>query len=361
MKLLSKIFSMPKYLQMPAVGIDISDRSIKYTELKKTKNEYRLKYFGERKIDPGIIESGTIKDDEKLTRELSLLRQETKNDYVIFSLPEEKVFLKVMDLPEMEKSKIRQSIEVQLEEVVPLSAKDVFFDYELVKKNNEQKGLSVALTVFPKNIINTYSEVLVKAGFLPIICEVENQAIARALVPKNQKGTFLIVDFGRTRTSFLIAVDGIAHFTSTISVAGDNLSRSLARVFKIDVFEAERLKQSQSISGRTDEKILSSIIPIVSAIKDEIYRVMLFWQGQCEDRKEKNNEIDKIILCGGDSNMKGLTDFISQNVKKPVELGNPWINVSSFKNYVPEIKRNISLTYVAGIGLALRAFQSEES
>ena len=80
---------------------------------------------------------------------------------------------------------------------------------------------------------------------------------------------------------------------------------------------------------------------------------MHYW----ENIPSKKNDIEKIILCGGESNMAGLTDFFSQELKKPVELGNTWVNVTTFKNYVPEIARNISLTYATAVGLALRSFE----
>jgi type IV pilus assembly protein PilM len=353
---IGKIFSLPKYLQMPSVGIDISDKSIKYVELKKADCGYRLKNFGEKKTEAGIIESGIIKNEEKFISKLVELKKETGNIYTVFSLPEEKAFLKVIKLPAMDKSKIRQSLELQLEETIPLSAKDAQFDYEIVEADEENR-LTVVLTAFPKKIINQYADCLKRAGFFPVACEVENQSIARAIVPKDHKGPFLIVDFGRTRTSFLIASDGIARFTSTVSVSGESLSQSLARAFKINIFEAERMKHLQVLSGRTDEKVLSAIVPIISTIKDEIYNVLSFWENQ---NSKKENEIKKIILCGGDANMEGLTDFFSQNTKRPVVLGNPWVNVTSFKNYIPEIKRNISLTYVTAIGLALRAIEHKQ-
>jgi hypothetical protein len=37
-----------------------------------------------------------------------------------------------------------------------------------------------------------------------------------------------------------------------------------------------------------------------------------------------------------------------------VELGNPWINITDFKYYIPEIEFEDSLMYATAIGLALR-------
>ncbi|MDO8554962.1 MAG: type IV pilus assembly protein PilM [bacterium] len=354
MNLLS-LFPLPKYLRMPAVGIDISDRSIKYIEFKKHKNEFRLHKFGERKIEEGVIIGGVIKKEVNLINHLKELRTEIDNDYVISALPEEKAFLKVVQIPEMEESQVKKSMELQLEEIIPLPVKDVVFDCEIIGRL-QKGGVEVSLSAFPLALANDYVNVLHKAGFTPVVFEVENQSIARALLSPWQKSTAMIVDFGRTRTSFLIAEEGAVKFTSTIPVAGESLNKSLANNLKMDIFEAERLKQKQVVNKKMDEKIITAVLPVISSIKNEIQRIFTYWRAREENQGVGKKEIDKIILCGGDSNLAGLTDYLSYELNKIVELGNPWLNVTSFREYMPEIERRESLAYVTAIGLALRSF-----
>ena len=68
----------------------------------------------------------------------------------------------------------------------------------------------------------------------------------------------------------------------------------------------------------------------------------------------KKRKISKIILCGGESTLAGLPEFLSYELKMKVELGNPWVNAVSFEDYIPEIERRDSLAYSTVIGLALR-------
>lgn len=354
MNLLS-LFPLPGYLRMPAAGIDISDRSIKYVELKKHENEFRLRKFGEQTIEEGIIAGGVIKKEDNLVGYLKELRKKIGNDYVISSLPEEKAFLKVVRIPEMEESQVKKSMELQLEEIVPLAAKDVVFDCEIIGRL-QKRGVEVSLSAFPLALANDYAGVFHKAGFTPMAFEVENQAIARALLPSQQKGTVMIVDFGRTRTSFLVAEEGVVKFTSTIPVAGESLNKSLANNLKMDIFEAERLKHKQVVNKKMDEKIVTAVLPVISSIKNEMQRIFAYRRAREENQNADKKEIERIILCGGDSNLAGLTDYLSYELNKVVELGNPWLNVTSFRDYTPEIERRESLAYVTAIGLALRSF-----
>ncbi len=60
------LFPVPKFLAMPAVGIDISDDSIRFVELKNSKEGKILSKFGEQKIPSGLVLNGEIQNVEKL-------------------------------------------------------------------------------------------------------------------------------------------------------------------------------------------------------------------------------------------------------------------------------------------------------
>jgi type IV pilus assembly protein PilM len=349
-------FPLPKYLRLPAVGIDISDRSIKYAELKRhTADELHLKTFGTKHLDKGIIESGEIKNKKKLIEHLALIRKEVGGRFFAASLPEEKAFTTMVNLPSMEKFQIRKALTVQLEELIPMPPAETIFDYELIEKSSKTGSISVVLTAFPRNIITDYMSAFKEAGIIISFLEVEGQAILRALAPKEEKGILMAIDFGKTRTTFVIGENGILRFSSTIKVGGEDIDKKLSQVLEINIFEAEKIKKQKTLGRKShrDEEILSGIIPTISAIKDEIQRIMIYWQ--THDKQHHRRKIKKILLCGGDSNLKGLTDYLSYHIQTPVEMANPWVNITTFKDYVPEIEKEESLTYATALGLSLRS------
>jgi len=67
-----KAFPPPKFLSMPAVGVDISDSSIHFVELKSGKNGLVVSDFGEKEIATGVIEGGEIKNPKKLIEILTV-------------------------------------------------------------------------------------------------------------------------------------------------------------------------------------------------------------------------------------------------------------------------------------------------
>ncbi|MBU1179040.1 pilus assembly protein PilM [Patescibacteria group bacterium] len=356
---LFRFFPVPRYLKMPAVGIDISDRSIKYVEMEKVGGFLRLKKFGDKKVEKRAVEKGEVKQKEILIETLRLIEKETNNKFVIASLPEEKAFLKIVRLPLMSRSQIRKSLELQLEEIVPFSPADIVYDFEIVKNPSKKDSLEIALSAFPREIIEDYVEIFEKAGFIPVVFELETQSLFRAVVEPDCKDAVMVIDFGKTRTSFLVGEESVVKFGSTVSVAGENIDNALAKKLNLSIFEAEELKKKKILRKTEEGGDFEVILPVVSVIKDEIAEVSNYWQTYAEEQGFKNKEIKKIILCGGDANMPGLTDYLSYGSSRPVEAANPWVNIFSFENYVPEMEHRESFMYATAIGLALRNFLRE--
>ncbi len=355
-------FPPPEYLAMPALGFDISDRSIKYARLRGRKGVLEVSRFGARRVPKGIIESGEIKKKEKLVEFLGSVREELGARNVMVSLPEEKAFLSVVKLPPMKDEEIRGALELQLEEHVPLSPEDAIFDFEVLKgnakRNSPSSRLDVNLVAFPKKLVEDYRDAFKGAGFNPLVFEMEAGAFARAVVPRGMKEPSLVVDFGRTRTTFAIVSGGKVHFTSTISVAGDHLNLALIKSLNIDESKAEKIKNERGLvrSESAGDDVFIALLPLVSAIKDEIGKHVNYWNSRLE-KEDSKNKIEKIFLCGGDSNLPGFAEYLSYELKIPVELANPWVNIVSFDDYIPEIALKDSLMYAAALGLALRSVE----
>src|SRR3989339_2204129 len=92
-RLFFRLFPPPKILSIPSFGLDISDESLKFVELVATRNGLGVGRYGERSIPLGVIESGKIKDPERMVETLSSLRKEEGVKSVRVSLPEEQVYL----------------------------------------------------------------------------------------------------------------------------------------------------------------------------------------------------------------------------------------------------------------------------
>ncbi len=354
----NRFFPVPSFLSIPSFGLDISDESIKFVELINTKHGARVGRYGQRRIPPGIIESGRIKNPKLMEEILLALRKEVGIRSVRVSLPEEQVYLFKLQLEKFGLANIRESIELNLEEHVPIPALDAVFDYELL--DQDSKSLELQVATIPKNVIENYLNIFENSEIEVQSLELEAQAIARAVLEKGDMETYMIVDFGEKRTGIFIVSRGVVMFTSTLDVGGTMLNDMIMKSFKINFEEAEKMKQQYGLLRNAPNKELFSVLlNCVSILRDEIVKHSLYWHTHKDEEGKSNPSIKKIILCGGDSNLLGLSDYFSVSMKTPVELANVWVNIFNTKDHVPDINFKEALSFSTALGLALRNLNND--
>ncbi len=351
----NRFFPTPGFLMPPSFGLDISDESIKFAKLIAVKGGVRVGQYGEKRIPPGIIESGKIKDIKKLEEVLLSLKKDLDLTSVRVSLPEEQVYLFRDHLDKDGLKNVREGIELTLEEYIPIPAQDAIFDYEVLSE--DEKGLELQVAAIPKNVIESYLSVFKDSDIVVQSCELEAQAIARAVVRRGDKDTYMIVDFGQTRTGIFIVSSGVVVFTSTFDIGGSTIVKTIEKSFNVSYEEADKMKkQFGMMRNAPNKEIFSVILNIVSIVRDEIAKHFLYWHTHPDEQGKERPAIKKIILCGGESNLIGLTEYLSVSIKTPVELANVWININDTAQFVPEMSFNQSLTFSAAFGLALGDF-----
>lgn len=351
-----KLFPIPKYLELSTVGVDISDTSIKFAEINTSLKGYHLGHYGDVNLPVGTIISGKIINREVLLDTLRQIRQKNNFNYVYASLPEEETFVVRMSVPGVKKSELRGSIELLLEEYIPLPVDQVTFDYEIyVEPKTTSENYILGVFISPKSLVVDYTSVLQEAGFKVVGLEIEAQSVARALVPVKDRGTYMVVDIGKTRTGFSIVSQGAVLFASTIkSIGGESLTKAIEKALNVSYEEAEQLKIKKGLLySPENKKVFDALIPAVATFKDEMSRHYIYWQNMWENH-EVTEGISKVLFCGGQATLPGMTEYLSANFNSPVEIGNPWASFMNVSREIPTLDFNNSLRYATAIGLALR-------
>lgn len=355
---LSHLFPPPRFLAMPALGLDVSDASIKVVEFKDSARGLHLGRWGSRPLPPGTIVGGKIQDIKTLMSELTAIRKEMGFTFVHASLPEQQAyFFKTEVPPDIKFSRVRQVVEFKLESNVPIPIQDAIFDYDLLELRRGDAHIDVGVTVYPREAVEKYTSALTGAGIVPLSLEIEAHAIERAVIGTRDDGTHMIIDFGETRTGVAIVHRSMLVFTSTIEVRGRELTKAIVNTLKVDADAAVRFKNERGLLKSGDNAELSSlIVSIVTSLKEEIERHLSYWQSRQRGDEKHYADVESIVLCGGNANLAGLPEYLSESLRLPVVRGNVWRNVLSFDDVVPEIDQAHSLSYATAIGLALRDF-----
>jgi type IV pilus assembly protein PilM len=358
---LGKIVPPPTYMQLPSAGVDISDTSLKYIQFQpdsRSGTALELSYWGDIDIPVGALQRGTVHDVKQLSAAIAEVKERVNVETVRVSLPEERAYLFETKIKKGTPFKeIRGLLEFRLEENVPLSPRDAFFDYDIIASDNNSDSLRVSVTAYAKETIMSYYQACVGAGVTPISFEVEAQAIARATIPRDDKGTHMIVDFGKTRTGVGIVQQGTLMYTSTIDIGGTELSSALRRQLgETPESELTQIKNTQGlIRGVEDTDVYDALLPTMSAIIDEVRTRAQYWNSRDVSRTDR--QIQSVILCGGSVNMKGLPEYFSEMLSIPANRAHVWQNAFPISNRVPEIGNRYSYGYATAIGLALTPFK----
>ncbi|MCK5085575.1 type IV pilus assembly protein PilM [Candidatus Parcubacteria bacterium] len=342
-----------------AFGIDFSDRSIKVAQIKKSGDKLQIYAYGRKDIPKGLIVDGEIKEKEEIVRLIkkTLLNSKInsiKSKFVIYSIPEPKGFIRVMEIKRVEEQDVEDAVKYEAQQLFPINVEESYVDWQILPdENNKKETMKVLAAAVPQELVDSYSSVLKDAGLKPVAAEIESIAITRSLINKNQSSRpILVIDLGRDRTSFIIFKNPAVQFTASIPVCGEEIIKAVSEKMNISEGKSEEIIKECGLIFKDDCK------DIYRAIQPSLYEMIRYISKLINFYKEhykSESDIAKVVICGGEAKMPGMSSFLSLRVKKEVEKGNPWINIiSSDKKEIPPIPRNDSMVFVTVLGLALR-------
>lgn len=342
---------------MPAVGLDVSDSAVTALELVRRGGNFAVGRFGRRELALGAVVGGYINDKEAAVRALAELKAELGLDFIAAALSDEKAYLFKLQIPRVEKKEIRGVIDFKLEENVPIPPREAVFDYTIITPEAAHAAadhLDVGVTALPRKVVETYGALFDAAGLVALSFETEAQAIARASVPRGDRDTYLIVNFGETRTGLSIVSDEVVHFTSSVAWGGRALTEAIAKHLSVSPEEAQSIKRERAaFADRKNTDLFLSLASSLGALKDEVNKLSAYWQTREEVRADPGQGIKKIILTGRDAALPGFDEYLTGILGASVEQAAVWQNAFQVGEYIPPISLDESLDYAAAIGLAL--------
>lgn len=350
------------YTSSSAFGLDISDFSIKLTQLEKKRKGFELISFNRTQIPKGIIKEGEIQKEKEV---IELIKktvagakgEKIRTPYAVCSLPEQHGFVKIIQLPKMKLAEVKEAVKWETEANIPLSLEEVYLDWRIVSSSTNLSHLDILINAAPKNLVEGYLGALKAADLEPVVFEIESVATARSLIKDGfAPKPVLIIDLGFNRTSFLIFVGHSLRFTSSMPISNQKMIDEIAKKLRVSQEEAKSLKFKFGLDKeKKQSKVFNALLPSLAKLVDQIKDYLVFYREHAHKLDGYRGDISKIILCGGGAYLKGLHQYLSERLKTPVNLGNPWINIlPKGERKIPGIPYKESLAYSTALGLALR-------
>lgn len=346
------------------LGVDIGTSAVRLVELSGGKERQRLENYGE--IPASAIYEKPFRTFDKNTllfstqevgRAISAVMQEAeiKTKKAIFSIPDFSSFFTNIELPAMTKEELPQAVEFEARQYVPLPLSEVTIDWQIIEgkpSGPKDKKIKLLLVAVPNEVINQYQEIAKIAQLEMISLEAEVFGIARAMT-KGQKISAILVDIGAQSTTCSLVDKGILKKSYSLDVSANELTSILARSLSVDYNVAEGLKAKyglefqESFSSDPNKSIRTIILPLIDTVLSEVEKISSsFYQNE-------GREIQKIILTGGTALIPGLKNYFEENLKKEIEISNPFSNIF-YPPILEKTLKEIGPLYTIAVGMALR-------
>ncbi len=339
------------------IGVDISSTSVKLLELSVKNGRYWVESYGLSPLLEGSVVEKNILNPEAvsdaLERALNIANPQSQN--VAVAVPTSMVIHKVIEMDaDMGDEEREIQIRMDAEQYIPFPLDEVSLDFEVLSdKWANPNRVNVLLVATRTENIESRVEVVEITGLTPKIADVESYALERAFevfsdtlpIGVNMVG---VLDIGHTMTTLSVMQNGKIIYTREQVFGGKQLTQDVQNRYGLSYGEAGRAKKDRTLPDDYETEVLT---PFLEAVVQQAARSLQFFFSSSQF-----NEIDHILLAGGNANIPGLSKLLQQKLGYRVTIANPFLQMG----FSPQIDlkkiENDAPSLMVACGLALRSF-----
>lgn len=336
-------------------GLDISDSLIRLAMIERTRAGWRLAVRGEIAVPKGWIEDGEIRKPDDLNLLIGQLLKAAgpKIKQAVVSLPERHTFLKLITLSDASQNSLAESVKIAASQHLPFAWEEMYCDWAVLPEKNSLRQTQVMVAAAPRSLVDTYISVLSGLNIEPVSYEIESLAIARATLTKEQlRGTYIILDLGRTRSTLMLVQKGIVKFSTTVRYAGNALDEHIAKELNISPTQASKAKTLFGLDPIRGKGILRQVLaPAIDQLAKKVAEAEDFYR----EHGEEHQPINGILLTGSGALLREIDQELAARLQHSVAAQPAWI-VEELGRTDPGIAPDLGFTYANVLGLALQSF-----
>ncbi len=337
-------------------GLDIGSSAVKLVELREGKGGFELVSFGMAALPPEAIVDGALIDATTVidTIEDLVKTHQVKATDVATSVSGHSLIIRKINLPVMSQEELEESIQWEAEQYIPFEISDVNLDFQILGPvPGDQTQMEVLLVAAKKELINDYVDVIREAGLSPVVVDVDAFAIENMYeinYPVVQDEVLALIDIGASVMNINFTKGGVSNFTRDVSFGGNQYNEEIQKKLNLSYQDAEAAKVGQDVEGVNQRDVEKIIAGVNDALIGEIQRSIQFFSSSAGD-----DRINKVVLSGGCSRARGLTQAMQDKLGLPVEIANPFNAIQCDPGkFDAEYLNSVGPAAAVAIGLALR-------
>ena len=302
------------------LAIDIGGNSIKLVEGKYQKENLVINKFMEVPTPEGSFSDGNILDKKSIKDTIEFLINENniKAKYVTFTTNSSSIITREILIPIVKEDEMDTVVKYEIQQYLPINLDEYIIQYIVIDKVETEEGnkLKVNVTSFPEKIARNYYELINELDLNPYALDVNYNAINKFAnyidytnKENNPEGTVAFVDIGGTSVNISIFKEGKLDFTRMIKIGGDNIDYDLSKSLSMSIKSTESAKiREGNLSENTEDNLNDILRKSVDEILEELQRILQFYKNKF------NNDIDKLYIYGGTSNIKNMASYMEKRI-----------------------------------------------
>ncbi len=338
-------------------GLDIGSSSVKMVELEGKGNSYSLAGLGFENLPDEAIIDGQIMELNAVSDVIQKVcaNHNIKAERVVTGVSGHSVIIKNIVLPPMSDDELEESIDWHAEEHVPYDLADVSLDYQVTGRTSE--STQVLIAACKRERIDNVRQAIQLAGKEPAVIDVDTFALQNCYelnYQPDESHVVTLLNIGASTMNVNIVKGNRSLFSRDITVGGSQFTDVLQRSLGLSFQQAEAVKRGvtnavEGVEEKSIEPLMSNVTEIVAM---EIQKTFDFYRATTEDNQ---TVVQKILISGGGSKLQGLASDLSARLELPVEVLNPFRNITVNESKFDRVYLNEIMPEMAvAVGLAMR-------
>lgn len=335
------------------VGLDIGTDHVRAAQVKPSGAGMLLSGYGYVPVPLGAVVEGEIVDPDAVAGAVKELwrRSGIRTKEVAIGVSNQKVVVRLIDLPFMERTELEGAIQYQAQDYIPIPVEDAILDFQIIgdyMTPADEHMMEVLLVAAQRDMIGAAVSAVEAAGLKLTLIDVTGFAIVRALLAAEES---VLPDVGEEAgdavgvihvssglTNIAVVERSVPRFTRVSSLAGNQFTQAIANVLNLTFDEAEDLKIRvglPDISGEAsgpaapdlDPQVLSeaqgALEREVNKFIAEVRRSLDYYLTQATQVRT----IRRIYLTGSGAQLAHMPAYLEKGLQAEVVLADPLARV----------------------------------
>lgn len=327
--------------------IDIGFRYIKIAQVRqkktKEKDELMIINYGIGTTPKGCIKNGAIKDKERVRKEIQTVIRDNnmtaKSAKIVISGTN--IITRIIMVDKVAESELNNKIWDEINACLPINLDEHKVDFKVLGsvKNGDKESVKVFVTAVAKRIINSYIELLNEVNLKALSVDIPANSVSKffkknvtntetddwAKKQKNSRrpltDTIAVIDLGSETTIVNVLKDKVPEFNRVTLLGSSNIDQAIFNALNLEKdFEewAERYKKMyglvsiNDLNNELEWQCSNAAKEVMNEVLRNIRMCFDFYKSRCA-----GDDISKIYLIGGGSQMKGLKEYFEEHLEAP--------------------------------------------